>query len=168
MERKGESLGVTKAFPAQPVTQTIVSAQLHPHWSNRNPWGGQAGAQIRSASKDRKQGRRVEGQLGVGAEQEKEQGRGRPWEWVGDAAGATSRLAGGQGAGTLRPGPGWAWKAAAARCRKLGEGLAAAPSVWKGVRGGRVAEAMAAPGLGLNAPRPRSGSLVGAREEVEV
>lgn len=107
MERKGESLGVTKAFPAQPVTQTIVSAQLHPHWSNRNPWGGQAGAQIRSASKDRKQGRRVEGQLGVGAEQEKEQGRGRPWEWVGDAA--RGRLPPGWGAGSRHaagPAPG--------------------------------------------------------------
>lgn len=167
MERKGESLGVTKAFPAQPVTQTIVSAQLHPHWSNRNPWGGQAGAQIRSASKDRKQGRRVEGQLGVGAEQEKEQGRGRPWEWDGDAA--RGRLPPGWGAGSrhaaARPRVG----VEGGRCSsKLGEGLAAAPSVWKGVRGGRVAEAMAAPGLGLNAPRPRSGSLVGAREEVEV
>lgn len=103
----------------------------------------------------------------MGAEQEKEQGRGRPWEWVGDLA--RGRLPPGWGAGSRHAaaGPGWAWKAAAAG-GKLGEGLAAAPSVWKGVRGGRVAEAMAAPGLGLNAPRPRSGSLVGAREEVEV
>lgn len=124
MERKGESLGVTKAFPAQPVTQTIVSAQLHPHWSNRNPWGGQAGAQIRSASKDRKQGRRVEGQLGVGAEQEKEQGRGRPWEWVGDAA-----------RGHLPPGWGAGSRHAAARPRVGVEGGRCSSSeAWGGAR----------------------------------